>query len=252
MSGRVQDKVCIVTGGSTGIGKASATALAKEGGKVVITARGDENGRKAEAEIRQIGGDALFIQQDAGVEADWKRVIEQTLSQFGRLDVLVNNAGVSILIPMRDMTLDQFRQQNTINLRSAFLGLKYGVEAMRKHGEGGSIIMMSSVLGKLGMPSCVAYGGTKGGMKLLAKSAALELGEEKIRVNDIQSGLIRTPLTFGQFGDEETINAVAQQIPMQDFGEPDDIANGVVFLASDESAFMTGTELTIDGGLSAD
>jgi NAD(P)-dependent dehydrogenase (short-subunit alcohol dehydrogenase family) len=180
---------------------------------------------------------------DHGSEPDWIVVVDRTLSKFGRVDICVPNAGVHSAIPTVDMPLEEFRRINRINLKGPFLGLKHGVAAMRKHGEGGSVILISSVAGKVGLPAHVHYCSSKGGVRLMAKAAALELGPENIRVNSIHPGAIKTRMTA--FADEE---ATAKGIPLGRMGEPMDIAQAALFLASPRGRFITGAELVVDGG----
>jgi len=193
--------------------------------------------------MEKSGSKADFMTADHGSEPDWIVVVDRTLSKFGRVDICVPNAGVHSAIPTVDMPLEEFRRINRINLKGPFLGLKHGVAAMRKHGEGGSVILISSVAGKVGLPSHVHYCSSKGGVRLMAKAAALELGPENIRVNSIHPGAIKTRMTA--FADEE---ATAKGIPLGRMGEPMDIAQAALFLASPRGRFITGAELVVDGG----
>jgi NAD(P)-dependent dehydrogenase (short-subunit alcohol dehydrogenase family) len=259
MAGQVAGKVALVTGGASGIGEACCETLAREGAKVVVTDLDETGGGDVVERIKKAGGEAMFLAQDVTDEARWQPVIDATLKAYGRLDVLVANAGIGIMTPIVDMTLADWRRQQAINLDGVFLTVKYGIPAMRKSG-GGSIIMMSSVAGLRGAPMLAAYSATKGGVRLFAKSVALECAAagDKIRVNSVHPGIIATPI-WGKIptgargaGHNQPINPrerVPGVVPLARVGEAQDIANGVLFLASDQSSYVTGTELVIDGGM---
>jgi len=260
MSGRVSGKVAIVTGGASGIGRGCALRLAEEGATVVITDLQDELGGAVAAEIAAVGGRADYHHHDVTSEAAWVAVVEAVRQQHGRLDVLVNNAGIGIASSILDMTLADWQRQQAVNLDGVFLGIKHAIPLMRESG-GGSIINMSSVAGLKGSPHLAAYNATKGGVRLLTKGVALESARERwsVRVNSVHPGVIDTPIwtKLGAALLAEGANAVdvetmaATAVPTGVLGKPVDIANGVLFLASDESSYLTGTELVIDGGLSA-
>lgn len=253
---RVEGKVAIVTGGGSGMGRATSILLAQEGAKVVVTDVNEEGGRATVAEIKKAGSDAQFIRQDVSVEDDWKAVIKETIHRHGRLDILDNNAAICVIKPLLDTTLEEFRRQNAINVEGVFLGMKLGVPAMEKSG-GGSIINISSVAGLVGFRICGAYSGGKGAVRLLTKSMALECAGRKnnVRINSIHPGSIATPMLkniIHEMGDTEEVRQMFEAMaPIGRFGEPLDIANGVLYLASDESKYVTGSELTIDGGFVA-
>lgn len=236
-------KVAIVTGAAHGLGRAMAEVFAQSGASVMLTDTDAEEGENVRKAMEKSGSKADFMTADHGSEPDWIVVVDRTLSKFGRVDICVPNAGVHSAIPTVDMPLEEFRRINRINLKGPFLGLKHGVAAMRKHGEGGSVILISSVAGKVGLPSHVHYCSSKGGVRLMAKAAALELGPENIRVNSIHPGAIKTRMTA--FADEE---ATAKGIPLGRMGEPMDIAQAALFLASPRGRFITGAELVVDGG----
>ena len=255
---RVRDKIAIVTGGALGLGAASARMLAREGAKVVITDIKDKEGEGAAKSIKAEGGTALYLHHDVASEEDWKKVIQRTVKEFGRLDVLVNNAGVAYGCPPEDQTLERWRWLMSINLDGVFLGTKHAIIAMKEHApKGGSIINLSSIEGIVGDPDLGAYNASKGGVRLYTKSVALSCAKSKlnIRVNSIHPGYIWTPMVenyLREHGDvEEGKKAAAAMHPVGHIGEPDDIAYGVVYLASDESKFVTGAELVIDGGYTA-
>ncbi|MBI1186024.1 MAG: glucose 1-dehydrogenase [Alphaproteobacteria bacterium] len=237
------DRVALVTGASRGIGRAAAEALAAAGASVVLTAR-SADGEEAAAGIRARGGQAHFIRQDVTDVASSARVADEALQRFGRLDVFVANAGVSFSKPTAEMSLAEFRSLLDVNLKAVFFGLQAAVRAMRAGARGGSAILMSSIMGKIGAPGYAHYTAAKGGVRLMAKAAALELGPEKIRVNSIHPGFVRTEMTAAF--PEPYMKSL---VPMGRIGEADEIARAVVFLASDRSRFMTGAELVLDGGL---
>ncbi|MGV0167326.1 glucose 1-dehydrogenase [Furfurilactobacillus sp. WILCCON 0119] len=247
MTARLTDKVAIITGGTKGIGLACAAAFLREGAKVVITSRNDADGQAALAGLN--GGDnAIYLQQDAADEARFKQVIDETVAVFGKLDVIVNNAGIAIAKDVEHTTAEEWHQLMGINLDGVFYGTKYGMIAMKDHG--GSIINMSSIEGFIGDPQLAAYNASKGGVRLFSKSAALYAAQQNygVRVNTVHPGYIKTPLVNAHPGMEE---AQAKLTPVGHIGEPDDIANICVYLASDESKFATGSEFVVDGGYTA-
>ncbi len=249
----LEGKVAIVTGAAHGIGRATAELFANAGASVVLTDMDDAEGNAAAKAIAGKGGKAIFVHADHGSESDWRRVIDATLSAFGRVDILVANAGILSAAPAAEMKLEEFRRLNRVNLKGPFFGLKHAVEAMRRHGEGGAIVLTSSVAGKVGLPAHVHYCASKGGVRMMAKAAALELGPEKIRVNSIHPGYIRTRMTANASratdgGETATVSA---SVPLGRPGEPAEIAKGALFLVSPRGRFITGTELVIDGGWTA-
>lgn len=241
------NKNVIVTGGGRGIGAAACKLLAKEGANVVITCRTEEEGNSVEKNILNSGGSAKFVAHDVTSEESWKNIIGVTLETFNRLDSVVNNAGSFISESITDCRLEDFQDVIRTSLNGSFLGLKYGTQAIRNHGEGGSIVMMSSILAKVGAMNLSALSAAHGGVNLLAKAGACELGPEKIRVNSIHPGLVDT-YSENSFSDEEFIK---NNIPFNRLATPEEVAETVRFLVSDESIFMTGAELTIDGGMIA-
>jgi NAD(P)-dependent dehydrogenase (short-subunit alcohol dehydrogenase family) len=251
---RVKGKVAIVTGGAGGLGKAHASLLAKEGAKVVVTDMDEAQGKRVADEINKQGGEAIFIKHDVSKEIEWSRVIGETLERFGKLDILVNNAGVNVWKKIEDTSLDEWRWLMSINLDGVFLGTKYAMGAMKKSG-GGSIINISSAAGIIGTLDTSAYHASKGGVRIFTKAAALECSKAgydyNIRVNSVHPGVIKTPMVEGLLNDEEKRKAALSWHPIGHFGEPEDIAYGVLYLASDESKFITGAELVIDGGWTA-
>lgn len=254
--GRVSGKVAIVTGAASGIGTATSRLLACEGAKIVLTDLQAEQGESVAAAICKTGGEALFMAHDVTAEAGWQTVIEQTLTRFGGLHILVNNAGVAFPNgSVEQQSLDDWRTVMSVNMEGVFLGTKYGIVAMRRTGAGGSIINFSSILGIGGSGTTAAYCASKGGVRLFTKSAALHCAQAgyRIRVNSVHPGYIWTPMLEGTLrkrgGDMEIERKRVEGLtPLGHTGEPDDIAYGVLYLASDESKFVTGTELVIDGG----
>lgn len=256
--GRVQDKVAMVTGGAAGIGRACAMTLAREGASVVVTDLQDTEGETVVAEIGAAGGQAIFLRHDVTSEAQWQSVIAQILQTYHQLDILVNNAGIAISSPITQLSLEDFQRQNAVNLDGVFLGLKHCIPVMAENG-GGSIINMSSVAGLKASPNLSAYSMTKGGVRLLSKSVARECiqADSNIRVNSVHPGIIHTAI-WDKMGLRQggantvDVDAIAKNtVPGGILGYPQDIANGVLFLASNESSYMTGMELVIDHGFSA-
>jgi NAD(P)-dependent dehydrogenase (short-subunit alcohol dehydrogenase family) len=254
--GRAEKKVVLVTGGASGLGLASAERLAEEGAKIVISDVQDPLSNSALERIRTHDPNVRYLHHDVAQETDWQSVIVKILDQHGRLDGLVNNAGIGGNGgPIHEMTLDSWRRMQAVNLDGVFLGVKYGIKTMLENGGAGSIVNLSSILGLIGIPNAAAYAASKGGVKLMTKVAALECAArgDNIRVNSVHPGFIDTPMVqsgIQRSGDEMRQFILAAQ-PTNQMGEPMDIANGVVFLISDESKFMTGSELVIDGGYTA-
>jgi 3(or 17)beta-hydroxysteroid dehydrogenase len=253
--GRVDGKVALVTGGSLGIGRACSIMLAREGAKVAVTDIDEAAGGEVVQAIKSAGGDAIFIRHDAASEEQWRAAIDRTLEAYGKLDILVNNAGVGKTADIEAQTLEDWRFLMGINLDGVFLGTKYGIEAMKKSGSGGSIVNLSSILGIVGEATASSYNASKGGVRLLTKSAALHCAKTGtgIRVNSVHPGYIMTPMIENAFLEnrDQMLNYLTSLHPIGHIGEADDIAYGVLYLASDESKFVTGTELVIDGGYTA-
>lgn len=252
--GRVAEKVALVTGGALGIGRATAELLAREGAKVVVTDVKQKEGEEVVARIKAQGGDAIFVQHDASSEDQWKAAIDAALNAFGKLNIVVNNAGIALGKTVEDTTLAEWRKVQEINLDGVFLGTKYGIEALRKSG-GGSIVNLSSIEGLIGDPGLAAYNASKGGVRIFTKSAALHCAQSGygIRINSVHPGYIWTPMVEGLAESEQTdqYKRLVSLHPVGHLGEADDIAYGILYLASDESKFVTGSELVIDGGYTA-
>jgi NAD(P)-dependent dehydrogenase (short-subunit alcohol dehydrogenase family) len=252
--GRLQDKVALVTGAASvpGLGSATAKRFAEEGAIVWLTDRDGEGAEKVAADIRANGGRAQAAAHDVTSEADWDRVMAAIAAEHDRFDVLVNNAGIAVLRPIEEMTAADWIRQNDVNLNSVFHGSKRAVAAMRKAGNGGSIINLSSVAGLFGVPACGAYAASKGGVRLFSKVIAVECAKDRIRCNSVHPGMILTNMQDVAAEDNAAnYDATVALIPMGYMGDPIEIANMNLFLASDESRYITGTEMIVDGGMAA-
>ena len=257
---RLQDRVALVTGAASGIGRAVAQTLAREGARVVATDVNETGGSAVVSAIVAAGGRARFLKQDVTSEEIWQGVIADIAGNENALHILVNNAGIAWAGSILEMSLVDWRRQQAINLEGVFLGIKHGVPLMRSSG-GGSIVNISSVAGLRGSPRLAGYCATKGGVRLLTKAVAIEAqqGDWNIRVNSVHPGVIDTPIwqtisPASLFGGANVIDPhviAAASMPTRKAGRPEDIANGVLFLASDESSYMTGAELVIDSGSTA-
>ncbi|MGE0225321.1 MAG: glucose 1-dehydrogenase [Acetobacteraceae bacterium] len=250
--GQLDGKVGIITGAASGIGAATARVLAREGAKLVLTDLDDAAGR---ALAEEIGG--VYVHHDVTDEAAWPDVVAAAETRWKRLDILVANAGIGIMGPAIEMSLADWRRQMAINVDGVFLSVKYCIPAMRRAGNGGSIIMLSSVAGLRGSAGLAGYSASKGAVRLFAKSMALECAQAQdgIRVNSVHPGIIATAiwgkLPRGANTPLDPYRIAAAQVPIGQAGEGEDIANGILFLASDASRHMTGSELVIDGGMTA-
>jgi 3(or 17)beta-hydroxysteroid dehydrogenase len=256
--GRVTGKTAVVTGAAQGLGRAMVEALAQEGARVFATDVDTVRGEALARDLLAAGHDVRFLPHDVTQEAAWQQVIDAVLAGGGKLDVLVNNAGGGTGNDIENTDLARWRSIISLNLDSAFLGTQIAIKAMKASG-GGSIVNVSSVGGLVGTPSLVAYSSAKAGIRLLTKCAAVHCGQKRygIRVNSIHPGLTRTVSGIDMavkatgLGAEQAEQVLASFHPIGRIGEPQEIAAGVVFLASDESSFMTGAELVIDGGYTA-
>lgn len=252
--GRVNGKVALVTGGASGLGEAIAILLAAEGASVVIADIDAVQGDVVAARIRTAGGEAMYLPLDVTRENEWQSTMEAVLARYAQLHILVNNAGIA---PPGSMTMsfELWRKVLGINLDGTFLGTKYAIQAMRDTGSEGSIVNISSIMAMVGQPTTAAYSASKGGVRSLTKAAAIYCAAEKlpIRVNSVHPGTCRTPLVNSHYAAQPD-DALREQIarhPIGHLGQPDDIAYGVLYLASNESRFVLGAELVIDGGLLA-
>jgi 3(or 17)beta-hydroxysteroid dehydrogenase len=246
--GRVEGKVVLITGGASGLGAEDARVLAREGAKIVLTDVQDELGKRVAAEI----GDAVYLRHDVRDERRWNEVVAEALSAFGRLDVLVNNAGLVRFGNVEQSSYSDYKLQVEVMLDGTFLGCKAALPHMSKGG-GGSIINMSSVGGLKGVGAIPAYAAAKGGIIAMTRSIAVHCQEQgyKIRVNAIAPGAIETPMTAQALSELPEDEAGLDQIHQQGMGEPKDIANTVLFLASEESRHITGTTIVVDNGETA-
>ena len=255
MSDRLKGKVAVVTGAGSGIGEATARRFAAEGARVYVT---DLRGDAAATVATGIGGPATARQQDVTDEADWALLMKEVMAAHGSLDVLVNCAGIGLTGTAEHTSLEDWRRVQSVNLDAVFLGTRAAIRTMKTCG-GGSIINISSIEGIIGEPMAAAYNASKGGVRIFTKSAALSCAAEgyNIRVNSVHPGFIQTPMVTDGLGalSEDDAEAMYQRvvasIPLGAMGEPEDIANGCLFLASDEARYMTGSELVIDGGYTA-
>ncbi len=245
---RLEGKVAFISGGARGMGAAEARLFAREGASVAIGDVLEEEGRRVAAEIGEAGGQAIFVTLDVTSETQWQEAIAATVSQFGKLDVLVNNAGIGGGGNVEQTTEADWDRTMDINAKGVFLGTKSAIPAMRQSG-GGSIINISSQLGIVGVDnSSPQYQASKGAVRLLTKATAIQYAREGIRANSVHPGPIITPMTEAGRADQDRHDLTISRIPLGRYGEPEDVAYGVLFLASDESSFMTGSELVIDGG----
>ena len=254
MSERVAGKIALVTGGGSGIGRASSITLAREDATVVVTDLNGDTAAETVSLIVEAGGKARSMVQDTTDEAVWQEVMASIRETEGRLDIVLNNAGVSAGgVLLKDTTLEDWRFVNRANVEGVYLGTKYGIELMEEDGTGGSIINISSIYGKVGAIGSVSYSASKGAVCVLSKAAALECGSagNGVRVNTIHPGFILTGMSEARLKRNEFRDWALKRTPIGRIGDPQDIANGVLYLASDESSFVTGTELAIDGGFLA-
>jgi len=251
---RLTGKVAVVTGGGTGIGRAIALALAREGAEVALVGRRKDKLEETANEIRSVAGIASVFPADITKSAHTKTVVEQVETQFGKLNVLVNNAGVLSVSTIETISEDDWDRVITTNLKGPFLMSRAALPAMRRAG-GGSIVNVGSVLGLVAVKDRAAYCASKGGVTLLTKAMALDHAEEHIRVNCICPSVVETDLIRDLFAESEQGRRAKRTriatIPMGRFGQPQDVAGLAVFLASDESSWMTGTAIPLDGGLTA-
>lgn len=248
---RLAGKVALISGGARGMGAVEGRLFAKEGAKVVLGDVRDAEGKKVEEEIRAGGGEAVYVRLDVTREADWATAVETTLGRFGKLDILVNNAGVSGRGPIETTTLEDWNLVMNVNSTGVFLGTRAVIPAMRAAGSG-SIVNISSQLGLVGTDnSSPQYQASKGAVRLLTKATAIQYAREGIRANSVHPGPIVTPMTEARRADPETAKLMISRIPLGRYGEPEEVALGVLYLASDEASFVTGSELVIDGGWTA-
>ena len=254
---RLAGKVALISGAAAGVqgelmgfGGAAARLFTQEGAKVVLTDIRDELGQRTANEISEGGGEAIYLHLDVTSEAEWVRVVEAAVARFGRLDILVNNAGSGARYRVEDTSEEDWDGQMNVHAKGVFLGTKHAIPQLRKVG-GGSIINVSSIYGLVGSETSTAYHAAKGAIRLFSKSAAIQYANENIRVNSVHPGYAHTPLTDRGYQDPDYFENIRSRIPMGRVGNAYDIAYGMLYLASDESSFVTGSELVIDGGTTA-
>ena len=249
---RLEGKVALISGGARGQGAAEALLFAKEGAKVVIGDILDDEGKRVEAQVAELGGDSTYVRLNVTSTDDWDAAVQTALDRYGRLDILVNNAGIlGRRTGLEETTSEQWDRVLEVNAKGAFLGTKAAIPALRDAG-GGSIINISSIAGIIADPTGIpAYQASKGAVRLLTKSTAIQYAADNIRCNSVHPGLIVTAMSEDVLADPDSRQTFFDSIPLGRLGTVDDIANGVLFLASDDSSFVTGSELVIDGGLVA-
>ena len=248
---RLENKVALISGGARGMGAVEAKLFAKEGAKVIIGDLLEDEGKKVEAEINEAGGECVFVLLDVTDEDAWKRAVNEAVSRFGKLDILVNNAGIYRAHIVEETTAEEWDQVMDINAKGVFLGTKHAIPAMRQAG-GGSIVNISSVAGLVGSKQTTAYTASKGAVRLLTKSTAIQYAADGIRANSVHPGTIVTPMTEGFLAEPAMHEDRVNRTPLKRLGRPEDVAYGVLYLASDEASFVTGSELVIDGGRTAE
>ena len=251
--GRLEGKTALVTGAASGIGLQTSIRLAEEGALVMMT---DINHEEGLQQAEKLGANATFLKLDITEEEEWISVLDETVKRFDRLDILVNSAGMVLIADVEQITLEDWRKVHAVNLDGTFLGCKHGVRVMKEFGAG-SIINLSSVSGMIGGFNLAAYNSSKGAVRMLTKSVALHCARAGygIRCNSIHPTFIETPMLESMIRDspdpEKARQTLVRQVPLRRIGKPEDVANMIVYLASDESTFVTGTEMVIDGGVIA-
>ena len=254
---RLEGKVALISGAAAGVrgelmgfGGASAWMFLREGARVMLGDINEELGERSASQMRDDGYDARFVRLDVTREQDWVDAVKATVDAFGKLDVLVNNAGTGAQQNVEDTTVEIWDGQMNVHAKGAFLGMKHAIPEMRRAG-GGSIVNISSINGLVGSPTSTAYHAAKAAVRLLTKNAALQYAGENIRVNSVHPGYAWTPLTERNFSIQAHFDERVARVPMGRICSADEIANGILYLASDESSFVTGSELVIDGGVTA-
>jgi len=249
--GKLDEKVAIVTGAASGIGKATARLFSVEGAKVVVADWDEEAGAAVAAELRREGGHAIFVQADVSRSEDMQRMVQAALNEFGRIDILINNAGIEgQQAQTADATEENWDHVMEVNLKSVFLGMKYVIPQMLAQG-GGAIVNNASVAGLVGFAGSPAYCASKGGIIQLTRVTALEYAARSIRVNCVCPGVILTPMVERVAMTQEVMQALVGMEPVGRLGRPEEIASAILFLASDEASYVTGAILPVDGGLVA-
>src|SRR2546422_2902332 len=247
--GKLDGKVALISGGARGQGAAEARTFVREGARVVFGDVRDDEGQKVEASIRAEGGEAVYVRLDVANEADWRSAVELATSRYGKLDILVNNAGIVIpRVPIDERTVEEWDRVMAVNARGVFLGTKHAIPAMRRAG-GGSIVNISSVAGiGQSLHQEPAYAASKGAVRIFTKVTASQHARDKIRCNSVHPGPVDTEMFHSAFSDPEAMRRRLDRVPMRRMGTVDEIVAAVLFLASDDSSYMSGAELVIDGG----
>lgn len=247
----LEGKTALVTGGGSGIGRATACLLAEHGSVVLVGDVDEDGGRKTVEMIRQAGGEGVFYEQDVSREERWKEILREVRRDDRTVDVLVNNAGVGTVDTLPDITMEDWRQVMSVNVDGVFLGMKHCAPMMADHG-GGSIVNISSVAGIRGAPGFTAYGASKGAVRTMTKDVAIEYAEQDVRVNSVHPGLIETPILDEAKEIGLSLEEMAREVhPLGKLGQPEDVAETVLFLASERARLITGAELVVDGGMTA-
>ena len=248
--GVLDGKVAVVTGAGSGMGREEALLLAREGAKVIATDINEAGVQAVVKEIEDSGGEAVAFAHNVGSYEEWTRVVDAAIQKYGKIDVLVNNAGVSLAAGLLETTIDQWIKVLAINLTSQFLGMKRVIPHMQKN-KGGSIINISSIAGLTGSNGAGAYTASKGGSRMLSKAAAVDFGKDNIRVNSVHPGFIETPMSSDLIKNEQMLQWFLSQTALPRVGQASEVAQAVLFLASDASSYVTGVELPVDGGVTA-
>jgi NAD(P)-dependent dehydrogenase (short-subunit alcohol dehydrogenase family) len=250
MSKELENKVALITGGTTGIGRDTAVLFAKAGAKVIFSGRREVEGNETLNLVRAAGGDGHFVKSDVSKSADVESLVQKTIEKYGRLDVAFNNAGIEgVWSPLIEQTEENWDQVQNINLKGVWLSLKYEILQMLKQGGGGAIVNMSSVAGLIGAAGAGVYVASKHGVLGLTKSAAIEYATHGIRVNAVCPAIIETAMAERAFGEPEVSKRMVSLHPLGRFGKPVEVAEAVLWLCSDKSSFTTGQYLGVDGGL---
>jgi NAD(P)-dependent dehydrogenase (short-subunit alcohol dehydrogenase family) len=244
----MKDKVALVTGGTSGIGRAAAVALARQGVKVVVSGRRETEGQETVRLVRDAGGQGSFVKGDIGREPEVRAVVEHAVRTFGRLDYAVNNAGLEFVQPIVEATEADYRRVFDINVLGVLLSMKHEIPALVRSG-GSAIVNISSIAGSLGMPGIAIYGASKAAVNEMTRCAAMELAKQNIRVNSISPGGVATDMFERFTGNDANKQYMTSLHPLGRIGRPEEIADAVVFLCSDAASFITGHDLKIDGGV---
>jgi len=247
---RLDGKVALISGGARGMGAEEARIFAREGAKVVVADVSEDEGKAVEAQISEAGGEVLFVLLDVTKEEDWASAVDQAVARFGKLDVLVNNAGISSRSFTDDSGIDGWDRIMEVNSKGVFLGTRATIPKMLEAG-GGSIINISSIYGMVGSATSSAYHASKGAVRIFTKSTAIQYASENIRANSVHPGFVDSPMTRAHHDVPGINEERVGKTPLGRMGQPEDIAAGILYLASEESSFVTGSELVIDGGMTA-